>query len=544
MEMIQLFHNKGFSWYTESEISVKGYLFDNLNNFIYGEQLINYFSGISSFPDFEERVSFANGVFSVIIRKEKEFFVAADTIRSFPLFYARFQGKWIISDDIYKLSELTQIHEINTMAKNEFLATGYVIGDETLLNGVRQVQAGEIIHFKEDDLKAKFYFSYRTHQAREEEYQILKNEGEEVFEESFGRFVSSLQGRTVVVPLSGGYDSRLIVSMLKHFQYDNVMCFTYGRKDNPEIELSRKVAEKLNYKWLYIEYTEDLIHDYISKPDFLAYFPYASQMVSMFYMQEYFAVKYMKDNKIIPYDAIFAPGHSGDFLAGSMLNKHGNLSIDESMSELADRIYFIKYCYKQPNASIQIRILDRIEKNIQEKYMKDSDMAYSIHEDWDFKEKFAKFIVNANTTYTYFGYEFRSPFWDRKLVDFFKFLPLSAKINKYLYDDLLSNKYFAEQDINFENEFRILESDIRNYKIKSQIKQYLPENVNRLFVNKKDGLFYREITRIMKDDLLNKNIKIKIHGNSYNSLIIQWYLYQLDSFLKNFDKEEKNRQEC
>ena len=539
MEKIQLFHNKGFSWYSESEISVKGYLFDNRNNFLSGKQLIKYFSGISSFPDFEERVSFANGIFSVIIRRGKEVFVANDIIRSFPLFYSRFQGSWYITDDAYQLSVTTNISELNPLAHNEFLATGYVIGDETLVHGVRQVQAGEIIHFKEDDLNAKFYYSYRTHKTNEDEYQILKEEGEKVFEESFKRFVTSLNGKTVVVPLSGGYDSRLIASMLKHFQYEKVICFTYGRKDNPEIELSKKVAEKLNYKWIFVEYNNELIRDYLSDPCFLAYFPYASQMVSMFFMQEYFAVKYLKDNKLIPDDAIFAPGHSGDFLAGSQLNKHGNLSIKESVSELAQRIYFIKYCYKRPKASGRLKILDRIEKNLQEKYMKDSDLAYSIHEDWDFKEKLAKFNFNSANTYTYFGYEFRLPFWDRKLIDFFKLLPLSAKINKYLYDDILSNKYFAEYDINFKEEFMVIESDLRKYKFKNQVKYYLPENINRLFVNKNDGLFYREITKYMKNDLLQKNIKISIYGNSYNSLIIQWYLYQLKDFLKNDIEEEK-----
>lgn len=539
MEAIQLFHNPGFPWYTESEISVKGYLFDNRNNFLQGSQLIKYFSGISSFPDFEERVSFANGVFSVIIRRGKESFVATDIIRSFPIFYARIQGHWFISDDAYRLAELSRINELNPMAKNEFLATGFVIGDETLLNGIRQVQAGEIIHFKEDDLNAKFYYSYRTHEAKEHEYPILKEEGEKVFGESFERFVASLNGKTVVVPLSGGYDSRLIVSMLKHFQYENVICFTYGRRDNPEIELSNKVAEKLNYKWIYVEYTDELIQAYTSDPAFLAYFPFASQMVSMFYMQEYFAVKYLKDYRLIPEDAIFAPGHSGDFLAGSQLNKHSNLNVKESVSELAERIYFIKYCYKRPRGSLQAKFLDRIEKNLQEKYMKDSDMAYSIHEDWDFKEKLAKFNFNSTTTYTYFGYEFRLPFWDRKLVDFFKFLPLSAKVNKYLYDDLLSNKYFAGLDLNFEDEFKLLESELRKYKIKTQIKQFLPEDINRLFVNKKDGLFYREITRIMKEDLAHEGIKINIYGNSYNSLIIQWYLNQLDKFLKNNTGSEK-----
>jgi len=533
MERVFLQNNKGFKWYGTSDCFVKGYILNTKGELYIGDRLLEYFKEIDSFVDFEERVKYASGAFSVVIKKEEELFVAVDTIRSFPLFFIRAKGNWMISDDPYYLADKGKFRDANSIASIEFLAAGYVTGDETLIEGLRQLQAGEIIRFKTEDFAAKFYYSYRVASVIDDEYAELRVAAMEVLENAFERFVTSLDGRTVVVPLSGGFDSRLIVAMLKHFNYEKVICFTYGRKTSPEVPISKKVAEKLGFQWYYIEYTEDLIKDFVNDETFQAYFKEGSNLSSMFYLQEYFAVKYLKDHALIPEDSIFAPGHSGDFLAGSQLNKHGNFSIEESDAKMVERIFNIKYCFVKPDGENESLLKDRIAKSLGEKFSKEGDFAYSIQEDWDFKEKLAKFNFNSNSIYTFFGYEFRIPFWDRELVDFFKYLPLSAKLNKYLYDELLRSEYFRIYDINFKKELQPKERDIRKMKLKSKVKEILPDGIKSAFHSKKENLFYYEITRILQADLLERGIKVRVHSNSYNSLIIQWYLEEIKEKILN-----------
>ena len=116
-------------------------------------------------------------------------------------------------------------------------------------------------------------------------------------------------------------------------------------------------------------------------------------------------------------------------------------------------------------------------------------MAYTLHEDWDFKEKLAKFNFNSNVTYTFFGYEFRIPFWDLELVNFFKYLPLSAKLNKYLYDDILCNDIFDALEVNFRAELQPTEREIRNMKIKNKVKKIIPDPVKTMLIDRKDPIF-------------------------------------------------------
>ena len=309
MDNIFLLNDKGFKWVRSENFCLKGYIFDLNQQYYSNEELISYFSGIKSYSDFEERVKYANGCFSIIYNVGDQLYVACDIIRSFPLFYKYFKGGWIISDSACYLLENFGKEEINEMAAIEFLATGYVTGNETLVNGIHQVQAGEIIRFTGGELKSKSYFTYRISGTKDDDYDNLKSEGINILNNAFKRFIASLNGQTVVVPLSGGFDSRLIVVMLKKFDYEKVICITYGRPGNPEIEISRKVAEILGYKWIFVEYSEELIRNYPANEDFIQYYKYSGNLVSMFFLQEYFAVKYLKDNELIPEDSIFVPGH-------------------------------------------------------------------------------------------------------------------------------------------------------------------------------------------------------------------------------------------
>jgi asparagine synthase (glutamine-hydrolysing) len=536
MNTVLLVHNSGgFIWQRTENISVRGYLFDRSGQFFESESLLEYFSGISSFSDLEERVTYANGCFSVIFSLDEDLYIASDSVRTFPVFYRRFNDDWIISDDANALIKNYGKSSLNELACNEFLATGCVTGDETLTQEIFQVQAGELIHLHGLELKRKFFFTYRTHQTSDAEYDELRKFGIEVFGRTFSRFINGLEGRTVIVPLSGGYDSRLIAVMLKKSGYTKVICITYGRPENPEIKISRKVAEILGFKWICIEYTDELVKGFIDDPYFKNYFPFASNLVSMFFLQEYFAIRYLKEKQLIPDDSLFVPGHSGDFIGGSHLGKYGNLLGSESTKEIADRLLMQLYSYIRPEGSVRDTMLNRIEKNLDGKFTGEHDLAYTIQEDWDFKEKLAKFITNSVSTYTFFGYGFRLPFWDKELVEFFKLLPLHMKINKYLYDDILTNEFFELAGVNFDEELQVTEKIMKRQRFKNRIKHVLPQSVMRLFLTRLDNLYYNEITRELVNDMARKGKKIEIYNNSYNSLIIQWYLEKMKESLRLLD---------
>ena len=520
---ILLNSKKGFRWFENEQCLVRGCFYDSRGNWHEGESMLNYFGSADTFPEFRERIRNANGYFSVIRKIEKEVWLACDLIRSLPLFFAYSGNDWLIADDAASVIRELHVAELNEEAIMEFRGTGYVTGTETLVKNMEMVQAGEALRLGRERT-SEFWHSYRVSGTGIGDYELFRKQGKEVMDRSFGRMIGSLGDRTAVVPLSGGFDSRMIAVMLKKAGYSNVICFSYGRKDNPEALISKKVAGKLGFPWHFIEYDEKLVGNYIDSKTFKEYFKWASNLSSMFFMQEYFAVQALKETGKIPVDAVFIPGHSGDFIGGSQFAKHGFSAEVESMETITERIFRVKYHYADYSNSQAKRMKERIREKIREKESGGDALAYSIHEDWDFKEKFAKFNVNSNASYTFFGYAFRMPYWDHELVEFFRKLPVEYKVNKRLYDDLLVNEYFRPYGVSFESE---LQNSPRTYawgRFKKRVKKLLPTWFVNLFTKKQDLLCYREITSRMRDDLRKRGENPGSHGNRYNKMIIEWYL--------------------
>ncbi|MFC2115912.1 asparagine synthase-related protein [Bacteroidota bacterium] len=543
MISLKLIYKAGFSWHSNGDCHVKGFVHTENRGYLSGDALLEYFNSCSDFEEFKNRVGIANGMFSVVLIRKGNAWLAVDRMRTFPLFYANIDsnaagpGKTeekgtLISDSVDQIIDYMGGWTLNQDASTEFLASGYVTGTETLAEGISQVQAAEVVEILASDIagdaglefKRNFYSSYRTAQPFDGPVVKLEEELDGIIQKVFRRLLDSIQGRTAVIALSGGYDSRLIVAMLKKLEFPNVICFSYGRRGNPDMLRAEEVALKLGYEFIPIEHTDEMISGFLGDNRFYDYVRFSSNMVSMFFMQEYFAIRYLKDNELVPGDSVFIPGHSGDFFAGSQLIRHGLHNRKEKDGKTIKRLFEVKYELCKPGSFDNKTMLDRIKQSLHEKDSVEDALPYSIHEDWDLKEKLAKFIVNSCNIYAWYGYEYRLPLYDYELQDFFRDVPFELKANKRLYDNILRKRIFSDLDLNFPSELQPDEKTQQKARLKGKIKKILPGSLIPTTVSREDPIFYHEITRALQQDLGSKGITIKIRGNNYNSLIVQWYI--------------------
>ena len=61
------------------------------------------------------------------------------------------------------------------------------------------------------------------------------------------RLTARANGDQIVVPLICWPNSKLIASGLAHFKYDNVLCVSYGRRQNRETETAVQIAACLGF---------------------------------------------------------------------------------------------------------------------------------------------------------------------------------------------------------------------------------------------------------------------------------------------------------
>ena len=511
-------NNKGFTWFKAHGISFKGYLLEG-GEYLSGSDAVDHLkTTFGKFEDPEKGLRELNGVYAVVYEGSGRLFACCDRTRSFPLFYKMDDSGLTITDD-----PKTVVKEKDTDDESIkiFLYTGYATGSRTLLKDIYQIQAGEYIFRDKENFERKFYYRFRPAHPVADRI-VLENELTETLNRIGKDLCQSLKGKTAVLPLSSGYDSRLIAVLLKSAGMNDVITFTYGRKDNPEIELSRRTAQKLGFRWKYIEYDEITVKDFLSSDEFRSYFPFASACTSMFYLQEFFALQKLKE--IIPENSVFIPGHSGDTIAGSHLSD--DMTEELSKDALIDRIISKHFNMRPVSSKNREFLSEELTLAFEGKTFSGFD-----YEDWIIKERHGKFVINSNRIYDFFGFEYRMPLVDKRFMDIMSNAPSQLRAGKKLYDSVLKKNFFERYGLNFSKETNPEPKDIKIQETKNSIKKIMPKKIINFYkekLRKNTDIYYNiGVTDCMKKDLESSGVSVDTDGENRNSIIIQWYIHQL-----------------
>ena len=522
--MIHLIQNRGFNWFHSDNIWVKGSFFDEGDNFYEHDNLPQYFKQLTDYNSFVEIIKKCNGIFTVVINKEDEFWCANDRSGTFPLFYFEENKEWVVTDDLKSMMKEPHNFSFNEFQINIFKSLGHTFGCETMISNVFQQQCAQVLRLKSNKPKeTEFYHSFSVNKFNVKPENLLLKEGIEVFERSFQRLVKSLNGRTAVLPLSGGYDSRMIAAGLKKQGYENVICYTYGKKEkNEELELSKKVAHELGYEWIFVEHSSSLLQGFSKTKVFQDYMHFTGHLSSMFFLQEYFAVKYLSDNKLVPDDSVFLPGHSGDLIGGSQFIKVIDKRI--GFDEIPEKFLSKKINLAPLNTKDRNRLKKLIQVEISTAF---SNNAATVFEELDIREKISKVIFNSSLVFDYFNYEKRFPFWDKELLNFFLSVPLEFREMKKLYDNILLQNYFSPLNINYTRELQPKQTELVIQNIKNRVKKLFPFSLRYKYLMKNDWKNYYEATLPLLNEMKSTSYLFKFQGKAFNEILVAYYLFSL-----------------
>lgn len=388
-----------------------------------------------------------NGNFAFAMETSRYVFCTVDRVRSIPLFYAVSDEEVIFSDDANYLRDRLN-PQFNEENGAEFLVSGYVTGSDTLFDGISQLQAGEYLVYdkKVGSLTTDFYYRFwhgNFFSASEEE---LLDQLDETFVRVFQRLIASTKGLQIVVPLSGGLDSRITIAMLKQLCVEDVICFSYGKKGNREAEISRQVAKALGYKWYFVEYTREKLYDCYHSDEMQSYMKYSGNLVSLPIIQDFLAVRELKEKGKIPENAVLVPGHTGDMISGGQIPHDYTRSQIYTLEKFFEDSLKMHYSlWRWSEAEFGSLFKGKIQKSVGKLSVFDNESCANAIELFDFDERHGKYIINSVRVYEFFGYQWRMPLWDTELIDFFLQVPISYRINQLLYKYYAKKRLFTQQ---------------------------------------------------------------------------------------------------
>jgi hypothetical protein len=197
---------------------------------------------------------------------------------------------------------------------------GHFIWDETAWKHMKQLlpNRDSIVDLRNSIIRAKR--NEKTFVGEERHHSSLKANANELFELNKGLVKNSLKNcESVILPLSSGYDSRMIFSALAD---DNdlkskLTCFTYGNKGSLEVAAAKELCKTAEVEWSHLELPAKFLGKrYLS--DTADIFGSSMHMHAMYQIE---MVENLRSNNLIFRNSTFTSG----FMTGVPAGQHNRL---------------------------------------------------------------------------------------------------------------------------------------------------------------------------------------------------------------------------
>lgn len=479
---LSLQYNSTKKWFREDSISVIGEAFVD-RQYLTASTLAAHFLDCTTEAEFVKKLQALSGSFAVVIQHANSMFFAVDAIRTYPLFI--FQQ----DDDVLVCDQIDEHKTWNEAEEHYFTKLFCTSENNTLLKNWKQLQAGEYGVLENQNQSISYSIkNWYIHKAQAS-IPFDKSTLQALEDELIYKIQTIAKDRTIIVPLSGGYDSRYLLALLHTHHIKNVICFTYGRKDSYEVTFARNTAEKLNYKWHFVEYDNELL-DLFLQDEWNAYAAINHHYTSLPHEQDFFAVHYLKAQHLIPDNAIFMNGFCQDLHAGSIFEP----------GKRFDATQFVQGKYGITSAL-------PFSSNNNDR---------NAYQQWFVQNRVSKFILNSVHVYAYFGYDFYLPFWDKNWIQFWYNLPMKERMQQSVYNAYIFAEYFKPFGIDFKKPN--FDTTLSLYAIKKMAKKLLPESIVKAVQQQNNEsqekdvnnthFLYEKLYRSIKNKPQKKNYKI------------------------------------
>ncbi|WP_336024669.1 hypothetical protein [Halobellus salinisoli] len=408
-----------------------------------------------------------SGFFAAIVRGSNADILVCDVARSIPLYFTT-ETPTAIGDVALEL-EPERPDAYDPTAASEFALTRYVSCGETLRDDVKAVRAGEIVTIPRGStagFERSQYAEYRPMTAadrgstdsesidreptdcestdRESSYpdsstrEDLHDSLASTMARVFDRVVRVADGRPVLVPLSGGWDSRLVAAELVARDVE-VVGFTFGAHGHGDVEVSRDIASALGIDWEWVEYTTDRWHDWYHSPARRRYHEYAFNLDSLPFLAEWPAVAELLERGDVPEDALVCPGHTvatpSERVPDAWVTaaEEGTRGDAPTTADVVEHILDTHYSlWEWSDADFRERFVDRIKAEAGLTTVRDATEAVAAYERWEWATRMTTFTNGDCRLYEWFGFDWWLPLWDREYVEFWASVPLAHRHKKAL----------------------------------------------------------------------------------------------------------------
>lgn len=347
--------------------------------------------------------------------------LTTDRPRSHHLLFTRLDGRWIVSDDPGLLRERLPAGawRRDRGAAEAFLHLGFTPGTSTLISGVHATPAASTTLLRADgSWESRAWEDYRFASSPISDGEEYAEAFAGAMDAAVSRLLDAVGERQLVLPLSGGLDSRLLAAWLTRLGAGRITAFTYGKAGARETAVSRRVAEALGLPWFSVELDPaEIAGDWAGRGG--ARFRASTWgATSLPHPQDWYALERMRREGLVDDDAVFLPGHTivGNMHDESLLD--GSPARARVLSTIASHHAVLQ---GRPRAYRRLEGLRAAVLGAARELGVGADLAprdaQRLIEWFNLRERQAKYINNSMKGYEAFGYDWALPMLNRELWD-------------------------------------------------------------------------------------------------------------------------------
>ena len=395
-----------------------------------------------------------DGHFAIIFKKKNKVICAVDEVSSISIFYYKDKKNFLITPFPYLLKKKIYKKKIN----KQILAlsmSSYTIGDQTIYKNFYRLRGGSYFIFNQVDcsFNKKNYYIYKKLKINNDlKYKLLFKKLSNLNLSIINKIYkfSIKNNKNIAIPLSAGFDSRFVASCLNNLGAKNVICFSYGQKNNFEAQAAKKISNQLGYPWYFVRLSNTkTFKTYETKKfkKFCKFFDTFSS-VSSADIAEFQAIDELNKKKILN-NSIVVNGNSGDFISGNHILdfksfKNKNKTLNSLIHDYIKKHYRLwNYLGTKKNDQIIFNLLKNELQNFDMIKNIDKNNIHSINEFLEFYDRQSKHVISKQRVYEYFNLQWSLPLWDKDYIEFWRTIPKKYKKKQILYENVLMKKNYG-----------------------------------------------------------------------------------------------------
>lgn len=393
-----------------------------------------------------------DGQFALIAACGEITLAAADRVRSVPVCYAAEGAGWRIDPIGGRLARRIGLTAFEPSGEVAFAMAGYTVGRDTLFCGLESLLAGEAVLWRGGAPTRIAYYRYlpKPELGPRTDPAALRRRLSDITLSLLQDLIERAGKADIVVPLSAGLDSRIIVSGLHALGRKRVRTFSYGLPGNHEAKAARRIAAHLGYPWRFVPMTPGRMRRFFEGELHARYLAYADTAVACPFEQDLAPVSNLLQDGYIAPDALMVNGNSGDFITGGHVPAalHGRAAgpgRDEDIAVVADALLAKHFrlwtglAGGTNDATIRNRLIAELEAAAA--YGPESPPPpFALYEAAEFQDRQTKYVINGQRAYEFLGLDWALPLWDRAYLDFWATVPIDLKAGQKLYREMLAGE--------------------------------------------------------------------------------------------------------